>query len=432
MELVFIILLSLLAWLNYSIHGKLMAPAVIFSALWAIVLALHGLFSVTLLKDLYPLHLNSLLVFSGGVLAFSTGSLFYFLWNNKPIVTNNSFASVNIPPLSFIFRLGLVIICGVALPFFIRNAIAIFIQSKVDNFLVGLRYELIVNDADLGPLKYLITVSIAVYALCQLEALRMPVFKNKLLAFLSFAIALLFAIFSSGRTFFLLLGTIFIGLQLILNPRFKIKKLLWIVPAIVVLFAGYGLLFGKGGNADQSKKEQVTTVSKYTALYLAGALNAQDYELNHQFEPRYNGYNSMRFFYVVGIAAGIINPVNFNDNLMQNYVMIPYEFNAYTFYSPYLKDFGYAYPMLVLFVLGLFQTWLYYKALTTRSARFALYYSIMLYPLVMCFFQDQYFSLLSTWIQCFVIIEVSFVVNLFFTKSTVIIEVPPQTLQTAK
>ncbi|MES2646935.1 MAG: O-antigen polymerase [Bacteroidota bacterium] len=420
MELIFIFLLFLVTWLNYKYFGKVMSPGVLFSGLWAAVFLLHFIFSYTLLKDLYDLSFNTMALFFGGVIAFTAGCFLYHFFHQPTFGTQPGFLLNEkvIPPFSFKIRLLLVLLCAVALPFFIRTAIQIFIQSQLDNFLLGLRYELSYNDADLGPLKYMITFSIVIYALCQMEALRNPVAKNKILAFASFLIAFVFAVFSSGRTFFMLLGTIYLGLQFILNPLFKIKRILLVIPVVILLFAGYGLIFGKGSETGSNLSDNIRSVSEYTALYFVGSLNAQDYELNHQFEPVFNGYNSLRFFYVVGSALGFIPPVKFSESLTRDYVQIPYDFNVYTFYSPYLKDFGYLYPIVFLFVIGFIHTWLYIKAMRTGSPRYALYYGVMLYPLIMSFFQDQYLSLLSTWIQFVIIIESAFLFNKLFIKVT--------------
>ena len=427
MELLFIFLLIAISWFNYKYFGRLLVPAVLFSFVWTGILILHGILSATLLKDLYPLSIKALLIFTGGVIAFTAGGLLFKLYQNSdaPVRIERNMPA-GFPPISFQLRLLLVIICAIALPFFIQTVLAIFIQSQVDNFLVGLRYELTFGEADLGPLKYMITFSIIVFAVCQMEAVRNPILKNKLLAISSFLIAFTFAIFSTGRTFFMLLGMLYFGLHFIYNKRFRIRKLLWLVPLAALLFTGYGLLFGKGGDIDATISENVSSSSENTGIYLVGSLNAFDWEINHQYHPAFNGYNSLRFIYVVGISAGLLAPVKFDDNLLQDYVLIPYATNVYTFYSPYVKDFGYIYPIIILMLVGLLHTWLYERATSTGSPRYALYYSLLLYPLVMSFFQDQYFTLLSTWLQSIIIIEAIFFINKFFLKkSLTLFNLPP-------
>lgn len=418
MGLLFTILLGGIVWLNYLFHRRLMAPPVLFSLLWAVSVGLHSLFSVTLLDGLYPISIPTLLLFTGGVLVFSLGGMLYLLYNKPDFNTtaDTHRLSLDFPPFSFLFRLSLILICVVTLPFFIQKAIELFVKSQAENFFVGLRSELSYGEEGLGPLKYIVNFSIFVYGICQIEQLRFPTMRNKVIMIVSLLLAIIYAIFFTGRTYFIMLLAMYVTIQMIYNHKYNFRRLLYIGPTVIILFTVIGLVYDKGGSLDEHFASNLKTSSQNTALYFSGSLSAFDWEVNHNFSVTYNGQNSLRFFYVIAAALGLTSPLTFNDSIVQEFVFIPYETNVFTIYSPYVRDFGYAYPLFVLFAIGLLQTWLYAKALNTGSPRFAIYSSLLMYPLVMSFFQDQYFSLLSVWLQSVAIIETFFFANKLFIR----------------
>ena len=90
---------------------------------------------------------------------------------------------------------------------------------------------------------------------------------------------------------------------------------------------------------------------------------------------------------------------------------MPYPTNVYTYYSLYIRDFGPFYAWILLAVFGFLHTAIHNKALRSTNVRFIFYYAFLLYPLLMSFFGDQYFSLISTWIQIAVFIELFLFIN---------------------
>jgi oligosaccharide repeat unit polymerase len=104
------------------------------------------------------------------------------------------------------------------------------------------------------------------------------------------------------------------------------------------------------------------------------------------------------------------------NELIQPFVLIPYPTNVYTVYSPYIKDFGKLYAWFMLAIFGFLHTWLYNKAISTKSIRFCLYYSFLLFPLLISFFMDFYLTISSLWIQIIIFIEIILQLNNFFLK----------------
>jgi oligosaccharide repeat unit polymerase len=306
------------------------------------------------------------------------------------------------------------------LPFYVKQVIQVFVASQIDNFFVGLRTELTYGDVDLGVLKYFINFSIVVFGICLAESSINATRANIIISWFAFVLAFFYALFSTGRTYFLFIFMMFFGVSTMLKKNFRIYRFLWFFPLIIALFTAYGLVYGKGGSFEENFAENLKSSSENTAVYIAGSLSAFDWEVENRLRPDGSALNSMRFFYVIGEKLGLVNPASVKKDLVQDFVSIPYEVNVYTVYSPYLRDFGIIYAMGMLFLFGWLHTWLFHKAEETKSANYSLYYAMLLFPLAMAFFQDQYMSLFSMWIQNIMFIEGILLINrLFFSGSSI-------------
>lgn len=129
----------------------------------------------------------------------------------------------------------------------------------------------------------------------------------------------------------------------------------------------------------------------------------------------YNGANTFRTF--VAIYDTFVG-TDFAPPLVQEFISIggKYSTNVYTFYSWYADDFGIIYALVVQFFIGIFYGKLYKNMSQNRV--FGIYlYASFIYPLLMQIFQDQYFSLLSTWIQCIFYGFVLLKTNILFTRT---------------
>ena len=101
------------------------------------------------------------------------------------------------------------------------------------------------------------------------------------------------------------------------------------------------------------------------------------------------------------------------SDLVQEYASIPFDTNVYTIYKIYFQDFGLLFMIFIIFWMSVLHTYFYLKAINGRKFIDTLIYSIMLYPLFMSFFQEQYLSLLPTWIYMFSILML---IKFFFSN----------------
>lgn len=113
---------------------------------------------------------------------------------------------------------------------------------------------------------------------------------------------------------------------------------------------------------------------------------------------------------VVGEKLNLIR-TSANNDLIQQFIFVPYPTNVYTVYSPYIKDYGRVYAWILIFLFGLIHTWLFNNAFFLHQAKFGLYYTLLLFPLLISFFMDFYLTITSMWLQFILFIELIYYVN---------------------
>ncbi len=348
------------------------------------------------------------------MVSFSLGAYWVgFLWGNKVTPTPDQqphFFDIHISPALQFFFIA-VLVAG--LPFYIDAAFKLFIASESENFFQGLRHEISYGDTDIGPTKYLLSFSFVALSMGLYAFANNKTLLNRILLIVCLLATMVYAVFATGRTFFFLILTLYFGIGFLQNKKFSLRKNSWHIAVFIPLFMVYGIIYGKGGDTESSFKDNLETSMENVAVYLVSSLNAFDAEYTNFHEPNYNGDNTLRFFVKTGQQLHLF-PSRKVSELMQGFVFVPYGTNVYTYYSPYLRDFGIVYAFIILFLLGSFHTWICLKAVRLRTFRYTIYYSFLLYPLLMTFFQDQYFSLFSTWIQTVVFVELALLLNKIF------------------
>ncbi len=412
-ELSFILLHFLLFFLVYQISGKkIMNPAALFSLVWFTILLLHFIFKLTLLPDLFPLSISTFLIFFVGTIFFCLGSFMQLIfWQHEKANSLNT--KISILKINLKLRLVLLLIILVGLPFYINAAYRVFLSSNIDNFFVGLRTELAYGDENIGPLMYLVSFSYVVFGINLYAYFRNRNRSNLIILVANLIITLTYAVFITGRGMFLELLLLYMGMAFLLNKSFSFKKITYFFLIFLLLFVIIGIMYGKGGSSEDSFQENIRPAAEITAVYLVSPVNALDWETHHQFQITYNGNNSFRFFIKIGQQLNLVTNAKVEE-ILQPFVFIPYPTNVYTVYSPYIKDFGKGFAWLMMFIFGFIHSFIYFKALFRKNIRYSLYFSFSLFPLFMSFYQDQYLSLISSWIQIIVYTELILFINKMF------------------
>lgn len=400
-DIIFILLHFCLFVYNYQIMGKkIMQPAVLFSFLWFMILLARFIFSFTILYELYPIHVSTYLVFFIGGLVFSFGSFLQTaVWQKKRLSKRVKKAVYNAEiKISSSLRNILLLIVIVGLPFYIMASYRLFLISNIDDFFIGLRTELVYGDQDIGFTKYLIPLSFIVFAVNLYFYHNKRNRLNLALTILSLLLTVTYVVFFTGRGLFVIILSIYIGMSYLYDKIFSFKKMLIVFTLFMLVFILFGVVYGKGGSKFYSLKENIEPITETTAIYLVTSLNALDLQLQNAETIDYSGNNSFRFFKKAAEQAGLVkNPKVLK--LEGDFVFVPYTTNVFTVYSPYIKDFGKLYAWFMIAFFGFIHTWVYNKAITTKSFKFSLYYSFLLFPLLISFFMDFYLNITSMWIQ---------------------------------
>lgn len=418
MEAGFVFLNFVIFLFNYKISRKqIMQPAVLYSGLWAVILLLHLIARTTILNQLFDVSAYTFSIVTIGNLSFSLGSLLISVLKEKreshPLTPYQPWTWLI--KLSPIIQFSLFFIILFGLPYYLLQSYKIFLASNIDNFFVGLRTELAYGDAKMGPEVYLTSLSYFNLAIQQYCYYHQRNRTNRIIFFTSILLALTYALFTTGRGPILWVLTIIVGMNFLNGYKFTIKRVFLTIIAFLLFFSLIGVYFGKGGNTENTFSENLKSSTEVTGTYMVASINALDQRIEENPEPNYTGSQTLRFFFAVGSALGI---VNFSEvsSLLQEFVFVPYTTNVYTIYSPYISDFGIYYAFIMVGFYGLIQTLIYNKALQTKNIRYSVYYSLTLFPLFMSFFQDMYISLLSTWIQMFLYTEIILILNRFLIR----------------
>ncbi|MEN9572126.1 MAG: hypothetical protein RL172_3357 [Bacteroidota bacterium] len=414
-DVAFIMLHFFVLLFSYQALGKKVAqPAVLFSLVWFVIILLHFICKFTLLNQLEPLRPSTYIIFLTGTIFFSAGSFLVQQYlNSKPVLQQASNHPTTGLQTSQLFRIASVLIILLGLPLYIRAAFQIFLASQAEDFFMGLRYELSYGDADIGPLKYLMPLAYVVFAFNLLAYFNKRSWLNAGLLLLTFLLVATYAVFSTGRTYFFMILSVYLGISFLTNPRFSIRRSVTSLVLFGLLFMLVGIIYGKGGNTDETVKDNIRSASEALGVYLVSGLNALDIETATPIREYAGGDNTFRFFIKAAMQLKLM-PQRPIVDLKHEFVFVPYATNVYTYYSPYIADFGKLFAWLMLALYGAVHTWLYHIAATVKSKRSVFYYTFLLFPLFLSFFSDLYLTLFSFWLQLVFFTELLLYANKYF------------------
>lgn len=382
--------------LNFIVSLKeyIISPERIFLITW-------GLTSI-----LYAVSLNRYLRFNSqyillivmGTITFLCGTVLARIFSNKENNNkkkNSLLLSIRKYKILFYINLiGAILICLKSI-YIVRQA------SLGNNFLTDLRLATLYLGYGIGILKYFIPFSFSIlfFSIIKFDSLKLIYKKYKIYIFISGLCAFSNAFFSTGRGF---LFTIIIGIVNCLFFRYykknKIKyfnKVLGISAIVLfVIFISYGSIMAKGIAKDSSINEKIVSGIISLIDYTGGNLQSLDYFLSEGYEFHYGRITFRTLYAIANIFNNNIEPVN----LVQEFPKYENMNNTYTIYRSYVEDFGIIYAILIQFLFGFIHRFVYERALNYDDS-FIFINSFLIFALIMQIMQDQYFSLMSFWIQ---------------------------------
>ena len=368
-----------------------LSPSCVQPALWGVVLLVY----LTVPHPFRPLSLETVLLVAAASSAFVLIGL-----SISPRVINTDphqtrFEATALKPILFWLAL-------LGLPAFALRAISIANSVDLtDSMFVNLRLALTGEDGDArtyGVLGYLLPVSFT-SVFVELASSRRRGFGPS--GWIALGVAICYALLATGRTtvFFLLIGLSFIALM---QRRVSPLNLLWITMGLAGLaFFGIGVLLNKIG-ANSPNANALSAIDSIS-VYLLGGLAALDFSF-HQSLAWELGANTFRAIMAVLKTIGLHVTV---APTLKEYVFVPEPSNVYTVFYPYVRDFGFLGAALFMSLLGAIHA-LLHNAAKRGDPRAIILSAISMYPLLMQFFDDQYFSLLSMWVSYAVLVSLCF------------------------
>lgn len=395
--IVFLFIIGLNVLFNYYINKTTGYPPFLFSLMWLNVIFFHFLCVTFNLIVINELSFRALLIFTIGVVIFSLGGLVVKLkYKNKAADVKKDFFFEIRKKIDVV----LIVITLIFLPVYIIKSYELALEYMIyDSLFAGLRNSA-VQEQDVGFSKYGLNFA---YISFFLQFYNFISYKNngwKL--FLSAFILFVFCFFSTGRTFYILYICLIFG-GLIVFKKLKKKYVVYGLFSVLILFSTIGILLNKGGSTENNLEENISGIFESLVIYFIGGLSAFDYFIHSNYINTY-GENSFRFIYSMLYKLKLIETKP--SDLVQEYASIPFDTNVYTIYKIYFQDFGLLFMIFILFWMSVLHTFYYLKAINGKKFIDTFIYSIMMYPLFMSFFQEQYLSLLPTWIYMFFILMI--------------------------
>jgi oligosaccharide repeat unit polymerase len=272
------------------------------------------------------------------------------------------------------------------------------IASRIEapNLFIALRSQLSGEKSGYGILEYFLVFGLfaSLYRLFTFNDFSDLGTRAKLKFILSILISFTFLVLSTARTSIFLYFIAFFFI-IYLKGKLRSKYILRFVIVSFVAFIIVGIVLNKGGSLAYSLSENIRSGLNHLLAYFEGPVLAFDRFLNSDFTHSY-GQNTFRFFFALLYELGITETKPLD--IIREWIYVPYPTNVYTVFYPYIMDFGVVVCGVIIFLFGLVHTWLFYRSKSSGN-HFKMKTAFSYYPLLMVFFQDQYFTLLSQWIQ---------------------------------
>jgi oligosaccharide repeat unit polymerase len=394
MVLALIVLFVLLAVvvIDNVIDKSILYPPFIFNTIWFSVILVYVVFKFIDPKEMDILHSNTLILIAVSNILFAVGGLYVRdQYKTKP--SKITFKPSAIPEL-----LGdtIIVVTIISLIFLILKAKELASQIWAKNFFIALRYQLTNTRLSYGILDYFLVFGLfaSLFRLYTFNSLSDLALRQKVKLVLSVFISFAFIALSTGRTYlFFYFITVFITIYL--KGKLKSKYVLNFFILAFISFIAVGIVLNKGGQFGNSFSENTKQGLKHILAYFEGPVLALDRFINSDFQRTF-GKNTFRFFIAVLHYLQIIKTPPLD--VVKEWIFVPYPTNVYTLFYQYVMDFGFVGCWIVIFLFGITHTWMFYQSKTSGN-HFKMITAYSYFPLLMVFFQDQYFSLLSFWIQ---------------------------------
>ncbi len=376
--------LLFLALFNRFIYKSSLNPIFLQSVLWLVYYVLLALNIDTYDVRIGQVNLFILLQSIG----FSLGGLFCFLftkkssaWETKPI-NENSLEIVK-KNILFLFPFFFFLLCYSFFQFY-RISGSVSLAKLAD-----IRENLAEDDGKkygtYGLIQFILSIYLLLYAVSKTKFH----FRFTLFYFIFFYFTALLGAKAAFLFFFSSLLYI-----LVWQKKISMSKVFLSVVLIFGLFVVITLLRTDSSyNTDWSFLSDVLLIYSITSMP-ALALTA------HAPATPFFGYQSFRVIYLWLNKIGFSIPI---APVLLQFTYTPLPTNVFSYVKPYYTDFGYWGVFILPMLVGFLNNYVYFKSKQGRIGSFILN-ALLFYPLIMQFFDDQYFRWFSNWVYFSVLI----------------------------
>jgi oligosaccharide repeat unit polymerase len=377
--------------LTLYFHRSIFHPVCLQSALW-----FCQLFGLWLLQDHFDqVSTSTLWLIVGGVIGFGSGGTII------PVLLNKSFNKVKPDETIAANDFTVLIMVAFIIMLYMINAVEPFTLSI--SYFSSLKDSFLSNDAStfgpIGTLVLLLNVYIITIYTCETE--------NKFALPLAIMVSIVISVIVGAKGFLLLLASS------LLYSGYYTKKIRFrqIGIGIIILVCFFAIItFVRTQDKTSDKDFYLYAFETYTL----SAIPALDQQIHSSYSHDAN--NTLRTVYLW------LNKIGFNFEIppmLADFVFVPHVTNVFTYLYPYYIDFGYFGAILICFVLGGCHGYFHTKAVN-GNVRHMIFASLLSYPLLMQFFDDQYFRWMSNWVYFMIVILLStrtYNFNLLSTES---------------
>ncbi|MDK0799570.1 O-antigen ligase [Clostridium perfringens] len=401
-NLYFCILMVMLLFFYFYYKRDLLNPIIIYLGTWSLSIGgyilLNNQFGDISNKTVYFLFGGSIFFILGSLIVMNLYSIRQYKRDSTILILNKSRKKYIYMVLTFTI-LGLILM-------FIKS-IELANMIGFSNYYTSLRIatsQLNDSTGGYGILKYFNILS------CSFTNIMLIVYFGgykekwfKTCVFLSTFTSISIAILLTGRGYLLtILIIILANLYISISNRKKGNRYIFIfILVFFAVFIIYTLVLRKSEIQSFSINDKIEYIFNELAVYTSGSIPALDKLINTCSIQEY-GINIFR------TILAILNSVGFNFDVVslvrESSNTGNLSSNLYTFYDPYIRDFGYISGMLFQFIFGTMHSYFYVKSKKNKNIKFKYFYIITLPALVNQPLIDKYFSVLTTWIYYILIL----------------------------
>ena len=391
-----LVLLLFIVIFNYSVLPNILYPPFLFSSIWFAELLIYFFCRLTNFISIDLISIDTILYVLLAVIIYSIVGFFSQKYIPRIFKTTGPLVLPSRRSINLIFLLS-----SIMLPFMVYEGYDYAVNNLImDNYLATLKnsYSIEENEAP-GIMKYGLVLAIAMFHNVYYNFLN---FNKRSLTFFIFAciIILVNILLTGGRTYFLFIFCVYLSLKL--NSRTLIKEFFSAVFFFLIIFVVIGVLLGKISNTNSGSIGSSIVIDgiESASVYFIGGLVAFDKFLMTNMEYSY-GSETFRSIVILLNNMGISNIKEVS--LVQPYVNIPFEFNVYTMFYHYVKDFGMIFSLLFVSFFSLVSVYVFNIARLKKSRFSLLLFAIIIYANIMSIFQENFFTLLPFYFYLIII-----------------------------